>query len=101
MAEPDGRPIQPYGTTAERGLFECVDCGRQYVHDSNGSLPPCPRYRDFTHGRAAWRLVRRSGPGSGSEDDDGRNENNKPSNSSSGPDEGDDEHELESDPGGV
>ena len=66
-AEPARHPLQPYGTNAQRGRFECVDCGEEYVHASSASLPPCPRYRDLTHPRAAWRALASDDAADGSE----------------------------------
>ena len=68
LAEPVDSPVQPYGTNAEGGDFECVDCGEAYRHASTAPLPPCPRYRDLTHPLAAWRVAvdrpHRDDPGS-------------------------------------
>ena len=53
MEEPGGR-VFAYGVPTDAASFECVDCGHRLEH-AYGRLPPCPRYRDATHSRAAWR----------------------------------------------
>ena len=50
--------VYAYGVWIDAGAFECVDCGHRYEHNSRAQLPPCPRYRDSTHARAAWRNQR-------------------------------------------
>jgi len=47
--------IYAYGISIAPGSFECVDCGHRHEHAEPGPLPPCPRYLDSTHARAAWR----------------------------------------------
>jgi hypothetical protein len=49
-----GKWVLAYGVEGEPGVFTCVDCGYRYRHRTRAPLPPCPRYRDSNHGRAAW-----------------------------------------------
>jgi hypothetical protein len=50
-----GDRVFAYGVLSDAARFECVDCGHRLEHGAPGRLPPCPRYRDSTHSRAAWR----------------------------------------------
>jgi hypothetical protein len=52
--EGSGGRVLAYGVLTDAASFECVDCGHRLEH-AHGRLPPCPRYRDSTHSRAAWR----------------------------------------------
>jgi hypothetical protein len=49
--------VYAYGVSLGAGSIECVDCGYRQEHPTRGPLSPCPRYRDSTHVRAAWRIV--------------------------------------------
>jgi hypothetical protein len=53
--EQPGFRIFAYGVVSDAASYECVDCGHRLEHGVRGRLPPCPRYRDSTHSRAAWR----------------------------------------------
>jgi hypothetical protein len=57
--------VYAYGVTLSAESIECIDCGYRQEHPSRGPLPPCPRYRDPTHTRAGWRIVRRGQTASG------------------------------------
>ena len=51
-----GDAVYGYGVSIGSGWIECVDCGHRQQHAGPAPLPPCPRYRDATHGRAGWRV---------------------------------------------
>lgn len=53
------RDIHAYGVKVARGRFQCVDCGHAIEHDGGSALPPCPRYVEETHPRAAWIPAKR------------------------------------------
>jgi len=68
--ERPGDRLYAYGVVTDAASYECIDCGRQLEHAAHGRLPPCPRYRDSTHTRAAWRQ-RRDREARGEDDPDG------------------------------
>ena len=54
--EPGGREVA-YGIRIEPACLQCVDCGLVRELPSGGYVPPCPRFRDETHSRSAWRVL--------------------------------------------